>query len=65
MSSAGEHIIKEQDGLFPAAPASPGPEQWEAVDPVRARVGGTRQGGAGSGVPGCSTGDGGVHAQNC
>lgn len=35
-----EHILKEQDGLFPAALASLGPEQWEAVDAVRARVGG-------------------------
>ena len=34
-----EHILKEQDGVFPAALALLDPEQWEAVDAVRARVG--------------------------
>jgi hemerythrin-like domain-containing protein len=34
-----EHILKEQDGVFPAALAGLSPEQWEAVDAVRLRVG--------------------------
>jgi hemerythrin-like domain-containing protein len=34
-----DHILKEQDGVFPAALASLDAEQWEAVDAVRARVG--------------------------
>ncbi|MFD0317885.1 hemerythrin domain-containing protein [Streptomyces flavalbus] len=34
-----EHILKEQDGVFPAALAFLDPEQWEAVEAVRARVG--------------------------
>ena len=34
-----EHILKEQDGVFPAALAVLGPDQWDAVDTVRARVG--------------------------
>ena len=34
-----EHILKEQDGVFPAALAGLDPEQWDAVDAVRARVG--------------------------
>lgn len=34
-----EHILKEQDGVFPAALAVLDPEQWEAVEAVRARVG--------------------------
>ncbi len=34
-----EHILKEQDGLFPAALATLGPESWERVDAVRAEVG--------------------------
>jgi hemerythrin-like domain-containing protein len=33
------HILKEQDGVFPAALAGLGPEQWDAVAAVRARVG--------------------------
>ncbi|MFF6813666.1 hemerythrin domain-containing protein [Streptomyces sp. NPDC012403] len=33
------HILKEQDGVFPAAPAVLSTEQWEAVEAVRARVG--------------------------
>lgn len=33
-----EHILKEQDGAFPAALATLGPEQWASVDAVRARV---------------------------
>ena len=34
-----EHILKEQDGVFPAALAGRGSADWEAVDTVRARVG--------------------------
>ncbi|MFR0354254.1 hemerythrin domain-containing protein [Streptomyces sediminimaris] len=34
-----EHILKEQDGVFPAALAMLEPEQWEAVEAVRTRVG--------------------------
>ncbi|MCZ2527579.1 hemerythrin domain-containing protein [Streptomyces sp. HB2AG] len=34
-----EHILKEQDGVFPAALSALGPEEWEAVEAVRARVG--------------------------
>ncbi|MFK4145395.1 hemerythrin domain-containing protein [Streptomyces sp. NPDC004065] len=33
-----EHILKEQDGVFPAALAFLSTEQWEAVEAVRARV---------------------------
>lgn len=32
------HILKEQDGVFPAALAGLSTAQWEAVDAVRARV---------------------------
>lgn len=34
-----EHILKEQDGVFPAALASLRTEDWETIDAVRARVG--------------------------
>lgn len=34
-----DHILKEQDGVFPAALANLGTADWEAVDAVRARVG--------------------------
>jgi hemerythrin-like domain-containing protein len=34
-----EHILKEQDGVFPAALTSLRIADWEAVDAVRARVG--------------------------
>lgn len=38
-----EHILKEQDGVFPAALAHLDPAQWEALEAVRAVVGsGTR-----------------------
>ncbi|WP_432968950.1 hemerythrin domain-containing protein [Dactylosporangium sp. CA-233914] len=37
-----EHILKEQDGVFPAALAGLSNEEWEAVDTVRARVGSVR-----------------------
>jgi len=34
-----EHILKEQDGVFPAALAMLDPAQWDAVEALRARVG--------------------------
>lgn len=34
-----DHILKEQDGVFPAALTSLGGSDWDAVDAVRARVG--------------------------
>ncbi|WP_330340270.1 hemerythrin domain-containing protein [Streptomyces sp. NBC_00557] len=34
-----DHILKEQDGVFPAALAFLSTEQWETVEAVRARVG--------------------------
>ncbi|MFF9489574.1 hemerythrin domain-containing protein [Streptomyces sp. NPDC014676] len=34
-----EHILKEQDGVFPAALAALSTEQWEEIEAVRARVG--------------------------
>jgi hemerythrin-like domain-containing protein len=34
-----EHILKEQDGVFPAALSSLDGDQWEAVERVRARAG--------------------------
>lgn len=34
-----EHILKEQDGVFPAALAVLDNEQWDEVEAVRARVG--------------------------
>lgn len=33
------HILKEQDGVFPAALAHLDPGQWDALEAVRARVG--------------------------
>ena len=33
------HILKEQDGVFPAALAELSTAQWEAIDEIRARVG--------------------------
>ncbi|MFI2433554.1 hemerythrin domain-containing protein [Streptomyces sp. NPDC018693] len=33
-----EHILKEQDGVFPAALALLTPEQWETVDAIRTRT---------------------------
>jgi hemerythrin-like domain-containing protein len=33
------HILKEQDGVFPAALAHLGPQEWDAVEAVRHRVG--------------------------
>jgi hemerythrin-like domain-containing protein len=34
-----EHILKEQDGVFPAALITLRTADWEAIDAVRARVG--------------------------
>ncbi|WP_217145804.1 hemerythrin domain-containing protein [Streptomyces sp. AC627_RSS907] len=34
-----EHILKEQDGVFPAALAILGTEDWEAVEKARAEAG--------------------------
>jgi hemerythrin-like domain-containing protein len=34
-----EHILKEQDGVFPAALASLRTDDWEAIDAIRTRVG--------------------------
>ena len=34
-----EHIIREQDGLFPAAMAVLDPADWDRVDDMRTRVG--------------------------
>ncbi|MGW5968791.1 hemerythrin domain-containing protein [Streptomyces sp. NPDC055186] len=36
-----DHILKEQDGVFPAALAVLSTEQWAVVDAVREEVGGT------------------------
>lgn len=36
-----EHILKEQDGVFPAALTSLGAAEWEAVEAVRVRAGST------------------------
>jgi hemerythrin-like domain-containing protein len=34
-----EHILKEQDGVFPAALANLNPDDWDAIDAIRAAVG--------------------------
>ena len=34
-----EHILKEQDGVFPAALANLSPDDWDAIDTIRAKVG--------------------------
>ncbi|MGW3094782.1 hemerythrin domain-containing protein [Streptomyces sp. NPDC001102] len=44
MAVLREHILKEQDGVFPAALATLGTEEWEAVEEVRARAGGALPG---------------------
>jgi hemerythrin-like domain-containing protein len=33
-----EHILKEQDGVFPAALVALDPDQWERIEAVRAQV---------------------------
>ncbi len=38
LSELFEHILREQDGLFPATLSVLTPEQWEALDEVRAQV---------------------------
>ncbi|MFD6229683.1 hemerythrin domain-containing protein [Streptomyces sp. NPDC060232] len=35
-----QHILKEQDGVFPAALANLSTEEWEAVEAVRTEAGG-------------------------
>ncbi len=42
-----EHILKEQDGVFPAALASLGAADWEAAEAVRLRAGSALSGVAG------------------
>ncbi len=39
LRSLREHILAEQDGVFPAALAVLGPTQWAAVEAVREQVG--------------------------
>jgi hemerythrin-like domain-containing protein len=39
MAMLRNHILKEQDGVFPAALANLGTEEWEAVEKVRAEAG--------------------------
>jgi mannose/cellobiose epimerase-like protein (N-acyl-D-glucosamine 2-epimerase family) len=34
-----EHILKEQDGVFPAALAALAPADWDVIDTIRASVG--------------------------
>jgi len=34
----GQHILKEQDGVFPAAQISLDPDQWERIEAVRAKL---------------------------
>jgi hemerythrin-like domain-containing protein len=34
-----EHILKEQDGVFPAALVALDSEEWERIEGIRARVG--------------------------
>jgi hemerythrin-like domain-containing protein len=41
MAVLRDHILKEQDGVFPAALAILSTEQWEAVEAVRTEAGGT------------------------
>jgi hemerythrin-like domain-containing protein len=38
-----EHILKEQDGVFPAALIALGPDQWERIEAVRARATGDQE----------------------
>jgi hemerythrin-like domain-containing protein len=40
MALLRDHILKEQDGVFPAALANLSTEEWEAVEAVRAKAGG-------------------------
>jgi hemerythrin-like domain-containing protein len=53
-----EHILAEQDGVFPAALAALGPDEWAAVEAVRSRVGSlVRLGLPGGEVAGTAEGD--------
>ncbi|MDQ1483938.1 MAG: hypothetical protein QOF35_2014 [Actinomycetota bacterium] len=36
-----DHILKEQDGVFPAALIALDPDQWERIEEIRARVSAT------------------------
>ncbi|MET8132416.1 hemerythrin domain-containing protein [Streptomyces sp. NPDC005251] len=40
MAMLRDHILKEQDGVFPAALANLSTEDWEAVEAVRGEAGG-------------------------
>ncbi|MGC0400432.1 hemerythrin-like domain-containing protein [Streptomyces sp. SAI-126] len=40
MAMLRDHILKEQDGVFPAALANLSTEEWEAVEAVREKAGG-------------------------
>ncbi|MFF9818715.1 hemerythrin domain-containing protein [Streptomyces sp. NPDC014006] len=40
MALLRDHILKEQDGVFPAALANLSTEEWEAVETVRTEAGG-------------------------
>nr|WSY50419.1 hemerythrin domain-containing protein [Streptomyces sp. NBC_00886] len=40
MALLRDHILKEQDGVFPAALANLSTEEWETVEAVRAEAGG-------------------------
>ncbi|MFF6783765.1 hemerythrin domain-containing protein [Streptomyces sp. NPDC012510] len=41
MAMLRDHILKEQDGVFPAALANLSTEEWEAVEATRAKAGST------------------------
>jgi hemerythrin-like domain-containing protein len=41
MALLRDHILKEQDGVFPAALANLSTEEWEAVEATRVRAGST------------------------
>ncbi|WP_406010377.1 hemerythrin domain-containing protein [Streptomyces sp. NBC_00637] len=41
MALLRDHILKEQDGVFPAALAGLSTDQWEAVEATRAQAGST------------------------
>ncbi|MCH5676832.1 hemerythrin domain-containing protein [Streptomyces gilvus] len=41
MAMLRDHILKEQDGVFPAALANLSIEEWEAVEATRAKAGST------------------------
>jgi hemerythrin-like domain-containing protein len=38
-----DHILKEQDGVFPAALIALDPDQWERIEEIRARVSDTNR----------------------